>query len=87
MVGVLAVFFLGIGYVALKTLRHKSKDTDDDLKSSVGVVQTLEENGHSGQIQIMGEIWKFVSEDSLVINDRVHVTGRQGLTLNVKKVL
>lgn len=86
-VAVLGVFFLGIGYLALKTIRHKSKDADADLANHTGVVMTVEAHGHRGQIQIMGETWIFVSEDSLQVNDRVQVTGRQGLTLNVKKVL
>ncbi|WP_413557425.1 NfeD family protein [Bdellovibrio sp. HCB209] len=79
-----AVFF-GVGYLALKTLRVKTKDNDHDLKSSEGVVVSTDENGHRGQVSVMGEIWNFVSEDSVNKDDRVHVTDRQGLTLNVKK--
>ncbi|WP_413581857.1 NfeD family protein [Bdellovibrio sp. HCB288] len=79
-----AVFF-GIGYLALKTLRLKSKDSDADLKESLGVVVSVDPTGHKGQIAIMGETWNFVSEDSLNIAEHVAVTDRQGLTLNVKK--
>lgn len=79
-----AVFF-GVGLLALKTLRLKTKDTDHDLKSSKGIVVSTDENGHRGQVSLMGEIWNFVSEDSLAKDDHVHVTARQGLTLNVKK--
>lgn len=85
-VGTIAVFFFGLGYLALKTLRHRSSDTDTDLQSSDGVVTAINENGHSGQIQIRGEIWKFVSEDPLEVGDRVSVTARQGLTVNVKRI-
>ncbi|MEK2645774.1 NfeD family protein [Bdellovibrio sp. BCCA] len=85
-VSVLGLFFLAVGYLAVKTIRHKSSDVDSDLTKVDGIVVTIEANGHRGQIQIMGETWKFVSEDSLKENDRVHVTARQGLTLNVKKV-
>lgn len=85
-VGTIAVFFFGLGYLALKTLRHRSRDTDTDLQNSEGVVMAVDENGHSGQIQILGEIWKFVSEDPLSVGDRVNVTARQGLTVNVKKI-
>lgn len=84
-VGVLGGFFLGLGYLAIRTIRFKSRDVDSDLKNTEGVVSVVESMGHSGQIFIIGETWKFVSEDSLQINDKVHVTGRQGLTLNVKK--
>ncbi|WP_374030126.1 nodulation protein NfeD [Bdellovibrio bacteriovorus] len=85
-VGLIGAFFLGLGYLAVKTIRFKSSDVDSDLKRTDGVVTSVENNGHSGQILIMGETWKFVSEDSLRVNDTVSVTGRQGLTVNVKKV-
>lgn len=85
-VGTIAVFFFGLGYLALKTIRQRTRDTDSDLQSSEGVVTLIEDAGHSGQIQIFGEIWKFVSEDSLQVGDRVNVTARQGLTVNVKKI-
>lgn len=85
-VGTLAVFFFGIGYFALKTLKVRTQDTDTELQSKDGIVMLVNEDGHSGQIQIMGEIWKFVSEDFITTGDRVHVTARQGLTVNVKKV-
>ncbi|WP_413293541.1 NfeD family protein [Bdellovibrio sp. HCB185ZH] len=79
-----AVFF-GVGYLALKTLRLRSRDADQDLKDSTGIVTSTDENGHKGQMQIMGETWNFVSEDSLRVGEHVSVTARQGLTLNVKK--
>nr|BFD63319.1 nodulation protein NfeD [Bdellovibrio sp. HM001] len=85
-VGVLGVLFLGIGYLALKTIRMKTRDSDAQMQSSEGIVMTVEGNGHRGQVEIIGEIWNFVSEDPLQEKDRVHVTGRQGLTLNVKKI-
>lgn len=81
----IGLVFFGVGYMALKTLRLKSRDADHDLKSSEGIVMSTDENGHRGQITIMGETWNYVSEDSLTVGDRVHVTDRQGLTLNVKK--
>lgn len=84
-VGVVGAIFFGIGFLALKTLQMKSQDTDSDLMANEGVVISVGENGHNGQIEIMGETWKFISEDPLRKNDRVRVTARQGLTLNVKK--
>jgi membrane-bound serine protease (ClpP class) len=82
---VLAVVCLSLGFFAIRTLRLKKKDLDHDLHQHDGVVVTTEASGHRGQIRIMGETWIYVSEDSLNINDKVEVTGRQGLTLNVKK--
>lgn len=84
-VGTLAVFFLSVGFIALKTLRLKRQDSDADLKEAEGKVVKISENTHSGQIHIMGETWNFVSEDPMQVGDRVHVTSRDGLTLTVKK--
>lgn len=84
-VAVLGLFFLGVGFLAVRTLRLKTRDTDHDLLSNEGRVIKVEANGHRGQIQILGETWNYVSEDSLELNAIVMVTGRQGLTLNVKK--
>lgn len=84
-VGTLAVIFLGVGYLALKTIRHKSSDADSDLLKSIGTVVVTDESGHEGQIQIMGEMWKFTSDDVLKVGDAVQVIARQGLTLNIKK--
>lgn len=84
-IGIGAVF-LGVGYLALKTLRMKSQDVDADLTSRDGKVISTIGNGHNGQIEIMGETWSFVSEDPLQIGDAVHVTSRTGLILSVKKI-
>lgn len=85
-VGTLAIFCGALGYVALKTIRHKSSDTDSDLSNAVGTVTLVNEDGLTGQIQIMGELWKFVSGEPVVVGDSVHVTVRQGLTLQIKKI-
>lgn len=84
-IGIGAVL-LGVGYLALKTLRMKSQDVDADLASRDGKVISTSGTGHNGQIEIMGETWSFVSEDPLQIGDAVHVTSRTGLILSVKKI-
>lgn len=86
-VGTLGVFFLGLGYLALRTIRFKSRDLDSDLKEAVGVVIGVEPQGHSGQMEILGETWNFVSEDSLLLSEKVKVISREGLTLKVKKLI
>lgn len=83
---ILGLIFLGLGYLAFGTLKLKKRDLDHDLQEAEGMVVSIEADGHRGQIQIMGETWKFVSEDPLEITDRVQVNSRQGLTLLVKKV-
>lgn len=84
-VGVLGTFFFGIGLIVVRSLRLKNRDMDTELKSRSGKVVTLELDGHTGQIEIMGETWAFISKDKLALNDLVSVESRQGLTLTVKK--
>lgn len=82
---VLGGFILGMAYFALKSLRFKSGDSDSDLQSNVGTVLSLQEDGKRGQAQILGEIWNFVSDETLQEGDEVQVLERTGLTLKVKK--
>lgn len=86
-VGVVAVFVLGIGYLTLKTVKMKSKGLDEDLAESDGVVISVDETGLQGQVEIMGEVWNFTSADSevLKVKDQVQVTTRMALMLYVKK--
>ena len=86
-VGIIAVFVLGIGYLALKTVKMKSKGVDEDLAEADGVVISVDESGRHGQVEIMGEVWSFTSADSeeLKVQDVVQVTTRMALMLYVKK--
>jgi membrane-bound serine protease (ClpP class) len=81
----LGAVFLSLGYLALKTLKHKSQDTDSDLKSRIGEVVTVDETALQGQIQIMGETWNFVATSPVIVGDQVQVLDRKGLTLQVQK--
>lgn len=82
---VLGSFVLGMAYLALKSLRFKSGDSDSDLQANTGVVGSIQDDGNKGQVQILGEIWNFTSETPLQEGDKVHVLERTGLTLKVKK--
>lgn len=84
-VSVIGLMFLGIGYIAMKTIRHKSSDADSDLQQNLGEVYSVEHEGHQGQVQIMGEVWQFESAESLKKGDAVKVLSRHGLTLKVQK--
>ncbi len=84
-VGVLGLFFLGIGALALRTLRFKSRDADEDLKSTPGKVHSVDLGGRSGQVMILGEIWRFNSDVELQIHDSIRVIERHGLILKVRK--
>ncbi|MGZ3770570.1 MAG: NfeD family protein [Bdellovibrio sp.] len=85
-VGVIGTLFLGLGYLAVRTVRLKTHDVDYDLLHAEGVVNQVDAQGRNGQIVILGETWRFTSEDILQINEGVRVISRQGLTLTVKKI-
>jgi membrane-bound serine protease (ClpP class) len=44
------------------------------------------EDGVSGQIEVLGEIWRFESAVKLQMGDSVRVLERRGLTLRVEKI-
>ena len=82
--GVIAIFF---GYALFKILQAKKmrrKVGGEELIGRTGVV--VESDGNTCLIKIRGEIWKGRSEEILEKGDEVIVTGRDGLTLLVKKI-
>lgn len=82
---VLAAVILGLGCLALRTIRRHRKDADYDLKNKNAKVVSVESLGRAGQVEIQGEVWKFVSDEEVKITDAVEVLSRQGLTLKIKK--
>lgn len=82
---VVAGFLLGVGYLAVRTLRGRRKDADFDLKTKKVKLVSVDSHGRSGQVEIQGELWKFISEDELKLTDEVQVNSRQGLTLRISK--
>ena len=84
-VGVLAAFIFGIGYLTLKTLRHRSRDADTELQTHLGKVINVQVSGLSGQVEIQGEIWSFKSAEGMQVGDPVRVLSRQGLVLKIVK--
>lgn len=82
---VLAGILLGLGSLAYRTLRTRRKDADFDLKTKNVKVVSVDSNGRTGQVEILGEVWKFSSDQTIQIADRVEVLGREGLTLQIRK--
>ena len=82
---VLASILLGLGTLALKSLRRRHLDGDFDLKNKKIKIVAVDSTGHSGQVEIQGELWSFTSEEELKWDDAVEVLNRQGLTLKIKK--
>ncbi|MGZ3744176.1 MAG: NfeD family protein [Pseudobdellovibrionaceae bacterium] len=82
---VLAGFMLGLGTLALRTYRGQRRDTDFDLKNKKITIVSLDPKARSGQVEIQGEFWNFISDEELNLTDRVEVLERQGLTLKIRK--
>lgn len=84
-VGVVAIIFGGLGFLAVRTLGMKSKGHDDDLKELPNRIISLESDGLSGKIEIAGEVWSFICDEPLTLQDSVLVLNRESLILKVKK--
>lgn len=80
----LGALFLGLGYLALKSIRKGNKELDSDLIGRITPITQLD-SPHTGQVEILGEIWKVQSESPLALGDRVRVLKREGLSLKVSK--
>lgn len=77
---------VGLAFLVVGTRRLKRKSGFDEIVGKTGLVVSLAEaSGHDGQIEILGEIWNFNSEDVLHLKSRVRVVGHKGLTLHVRK--
>jgi membrane-bound serine protease (ClpP class) len=87
---ILVLGTLLIGY-AVSRLKKQSEDTlksvgGGDLagvQGYTGRVRSVVQDRRSGQILIRGEMWNFISEEPLQINDKVIVSKSNGLTLEV----
>ena len=80
---VIAVFFAYALYKIMEAKRKKRRVGGEEL---IGMTGTVVEAGEKTTlIKIRGEIWRAKSEDLLEEGDEVTVTGRDGLTLLVRK--
>lgn len=84
---IFASIFFGIGFLFLKTMRRKVKDDDFVFQNSSFRIVTLKEDQKSGQVEVNGDIWNFVSDEFLTSSDNLSFVQRQGLTLKLKKKL
>lgn len=84
-VAILGLLVAGIAYLALKTIRTKTADFESDLLEASATVLAIDKEGLSGQVRVLGEIWRFHSEQPVAAGDSVQVVSRAGLTLKIKK--
>lgn len=76
---------IGIGMLLLRTKGLKVQTGSEEMLGKKGKVKSLE-NSKEGNVQVHGELWKFESQDDLIINDQIKVIAVDGLTLKVKKI-
>jgi membrane-bound serine protease (ClpP class) len=74
----------GIGYLLLRTRKLKVQTGSEEMLGKVAKVKYLE-SSRTGNTQVIGELWKFESQDDLNLNDQIIVIAVEGLTLKVKK--
>ncbi len=74
-----------LAFLAAKTLSKPHHDFDHQMQSAKSRLMNISEDGLSGRVEIVGEIWNFKSEEPLMIQDEIEVVGRKNLTLFVKK--
>ncbi len=81
----LGAFFIGLGTLAVRTYRKGRTSLDaQHLGGKARVVKA--DNPQKGQIEILGEIWNFESDDALKEGDEVRILSRQGLMYKVQKI-
>lgn len=81
----LAVVFLGIGYLVLRTASVRKKGGYEDLVGVKAKVVSIEGNGQRGMAELRGELWQFETSRPVQLSDEVYVRGHQGLILKVEK--
>ena len=80
----LGLLMLGLAYMAFKTRHIKKHGGYDDLIGAKARVVSLKGAGNNGQVEVLGEIWKFTSSENLKVNQNVIVKNHEGLTLTVE---
>lgn len=82
---ILGFLMIGIAYLALSTRKRKNTTSFDGLVGLVGKVSSVGEDGVSGQIEVNGELWSFVSVSTVKVGDSAEVLSAKGFKLNIKK--
>jgi membrane-bound serine protease (ClpP class) len=76
-------FFMVVTALVIRTHRSKVRSGEQGLIGEKGIVkQTLDPEG---LVFVHGELWKAVSAEKILINEKVVVEGVDGLVLKVKK--
>ena len=81
----LGLITLGIAYMAYSSRGQSRRSKTGKLKDQEGQVVELSEDQKSGQLEVMGETWRFQSQKPVVIGETVKVLRREGLTVFIEK--
>lgn len=79
-------FSAGLTYLAARSLRKPNQDFDQEMKVSKVEVIEVNEDGKSGLVKTVGEIWKFESADLVHLTDQVEIVERKNLSVIIKKL-
>lgn len=71
----------GLAYLAFKTLGLKPKWGGGEMSQREAKVVAIHEGGTEGQVEVLGEIWKFKSSSPVVVGQSVLIQKIKGLTL------
>jgi membrane-bound serine protease (ClpP class) len=82
-VGTTTVFFFVIIYLVIKTHKSKPVTGKESMIGEIGIVKN--ELNYEGSILIRGEIWKAYSDQIIKADEKVVVTGFEGLKMKVEK--
>lgn len=70
--------------LAVKAMRLPLESDDEQLRRRIGTVASVQPRGRC-RIDIVGELWNGRCPEPLRPGDKVRVTGRDGLTLQVER--
>ncbi|MCB0412083.1 MAG: nodulation protein NfeD, partial [Bdellovibrionales bacterium] len=82
--GAIGSIMMGLAFLAFKTFRLRTKWGGDEMKDRSAQVVSVFKNGTEGQVEVLGEVWKFNSKTPVTIGENVWIEQREGLTLFVK---
>jgi len=80
---------LGLAYLAFRVRRKKRSSGLETMINAKARVVKVDESSQptaakTGKLEVWGEIWNFISEESVSMGRFVIITGVDGLTLRVK---
>jgi len=79
----MSAVILGVGYLAIAQRRGPAQTGREGLVGEIGVVREAIAPGAPGRMFVHGELWRAVSDVSIVVGARARVTAVRGLELVV----